>query len=687
MKILLSYSTEHFTPGLAPAEHAYWGSSANVLARTLYDLLGEIGDVTYIDAGDLDDVRGQAFDVFVGVLKDFGRTLDACDIGRSILFAVNQHPAARNETLLDFVARTGLPANALHGWDLVDEPTASADVARADAVLAVGNVTTLNSYVRNGVDIRRLRVVNYATTTARQPRAERTPGPIRLIHVASEIGLRKGFDVLDRMLTTAVKRGLDFHFDLVGAASHGYYERRIDELREQLGEQMTWHGWLDPHGDDYERVLGGADVLLFPSLEEGQAGTALDAIARGVVPLTTAATGLDFAPLGTLEPTRDADHNVELLERACMLDDAALERLHRKTLEYAQEMHDGFREPLAAALHGAAHGSPWPLASVILPVFNKESTVRPLLELLDKALTAYERAELHVIVDGCTDQTEARVREFLSQPRAYATRISITPDIFEVKTNNIGLRAANGSYGVIVQDDNFIYAHDFLFEAMTFLEKNPTAAVLGGLAGVNFYPRGTRGLEGPGQIAMDEQETYWRQDAVTDPVLVDRVFEVDACMRGPLILRTSFLEQHGYLDEAYAPLYQDDMDLCMRAADRGFKVYCMLMDVDNDSGTMAAYSAERWAWMEPIMRRNTDLFYERWTPSTDKDYLRLQRTRIAKTGDARPGLRDRTLLLRRRWIRARKSWLHLGFLYPVVSRVGPAASAVASRLRRARRRR
>lgn len=662
MRVLLSYSRRHFDPALAPTEQPFWGTSANIIARTLYGLLSEIGEVTYIDPSELEAVRGGSYDVLVGIARGFAEVATASGARRRILVAVNVHPAERNRRLLEFVEREGLQAACIAPDGLVDVAAAQAAIATSTNILCFGNVATFNTYVRAGVPPSKLRVLNYATApTASRDVRVRPDGPVRFVHVASEVGLRKGFDVVVDVFGAPELEGVDFELHIVGAPQGARYERQLAACVAAGRGRVHDHGWLDASSPEYAAVLDRADFLYFPSLEEGQAGTALDVIARGAVPIVSAQTGIDFAPLGFCETAIGVAANVDLVKRACALSGAELHRLREQTLAYHEELHAGWAEPLADALRDAVAGPGWPRMSVIVPLFNKERTARRLLDLLDRAMSQYPDCELHIILDGCTDTTRERVEQFLATPRSYPVRVDETPDIFEIKTNNIGLRAATGRYGVIVQDDNFIYDETFLFEAATFLEKDRTAVVLGGLAGVNFYPRGTVGLEGPGQIAMTADEVYWRQDANTDPELVDHVFEVDACMRGPLILRKSFLEQYGYLDEVYAPLYQDDMDLCLRARDRGYKVYCVLMDVDNDSGTMGTYDPERWERMVAIMKRNSDMLYSRWTPSTDKSgYLRLRRVRISEAA----GAADRSVRLRhqarRRYIAARRSWLHIG---------------------------
>jgi hypothetical protein len=45
---------------------------------------------------------------------------------------------------------------------------------------------------------------------------------------------------------------------------------------------------------------------------------------------------------------------------------------------------------------------------------------------------------------------------------------------------------------------------------------------------------------------------------------------------------------------------------------------------------MAGWSADRWNFFTEVMRRNTEEFYRRWRPGTDKSgYIRYHRTRFA----------------------------------------------------------
>jgi hypothetical protein len=111
------------------------------------------------------------------------------------------------------------------------------------------------------------------------------------------------------------------------------------------------------------------------------------------------------------------------------------------------------------------------------------------------------------------------------------------------------------------------------------------------------------------------------------------------------------------------------MDICFRAASVGQKVYCILMDVENDSLTQRHYDAERAKWFAEVRARNTDRFYSRWNPTVEKRYLWVQRTPIhlQKTvGETVLRVRQR---LRRRFLAARRSWLRAGKLVELASGV------------------
>ena len=638
MRILLSYSKNHFDPSLPQEQQESWSSSASILARTLYRLLCDLGEVRYIDLTEVDLVRGDEFDLFVGIITNFTLIRSACSIRRSVLFAVNMHPLERTSILRRRISTT--TPNDVRA-EILNETHhyrwAASAIEEADAIICVGNAVTLKSYFERGVPLKKIKVINYGVGPSRlslEPR--RLKPPVRqLLYISSDIGLRKGFDIIEAAIRSIVSEGIPFHLDILGEALRPSYQDRVQKLVELKPDAISFHGWINSSTASYDEIVGSCDYILAPSLEEGQLGAVLDALRQGVVPISSAYTGIDFSPLGILTPNPNDPHNVVLLKSALQKSDDEIDALKAHALDYYRLFHEPFEINLRSTLNEAISGGLHPKISIVLPIFNKEQSILKLLQLLHKAADAYENVEVRIIFDGCVDRTEELVRDFYQRAQApYEVYFETTPDIFETKSNNIGLKKSTGKYSVIIQDDNYIRDPLHLFEFAAILEKAPRIAILGGLAGVNYFPRGTTGLSGTGQIIMDDNEVYWRQDSVTDPALQDQLFEVDACMRGPLWVRSSFLEEHGYLDEIYAPFYQDDIDLCFRAKSNGYRVFAMLANVENRQLTMSAYGADRAAMVRRVTRRNTDQFYARYTPSVEKNYLRTLRPPFPKPSEA-----------------------------------------------------
>ena len=179
---------------------------------------------------------------------------------------------------------------------------------------------------------------------------------------------------------------------------------------------------------------------------------------------------------------------------------------------------------------------------------------------------------------------------------------------------------------MIIQDDNFIYENSLLAEMVSLACRYQNIAALGGLAGVNFFPITNEcELHSPGQHVATELEHYWRQDTETDVTLEERYFQVDAVMRGPLLLSGAAIKKIGLLDERYAPLYSDDMAWCFTARSQGFEVFALVGGVLNESATMSKPTESQNSIYLDAFTKNSKLFYEEWKPDREKRYLYFER--------------------------------------------------------------
>jgi glycosyltransferase involved in cell wall biosynthesis len=597
----------------------------------LYEILLQLGNVTVSDGSEQErsKLKGRDYDWFVGTAGCFAALNGICRFAKSLLLTEGRHPAETLQSMLTLKAGHGLPDEAFQPSDIGDADMLNRSMKDADYMIGAGNMETYSSYIRHGVPKRKLKTLLDGRSHRPAPqdvqsRWRKDAGHTRIFtFMASEIGFSSGFDAVFLLFSEPIIANENIQLHIAGKPANAFFAGRIAQLQSTMGGKLFFHGGQLDAAQRAE-LLARSDFILYPTLGKHEP-LLLEAISHGVIPMLSRHAGIDFSPLGLFDPV-DHSQQKQLLLQTQQLSDSDILALKRKTLDYFEEYHLSYQLGLESTLTDVMNGSLYPKISIILPVFNKEATIVSLLSELHLAINEYGNAELRILFDGCSDRSEQEVRGYFGSIKPdYSIAYETTPNLFETRSNNIGLKKATGAYCVIVQDDNYVHDRDLFFEAVQFMEKNRKCAILGCLSGVNFYPRGTV-LQGPGQISCTPNEVYWRQDERADPQLASRVFEVDACMRGPLILRKTFLERYGYLDEVYAPLYQDDMDLCFRARHYGYKTYAMLADVENRSLTMANYNSDMSRMFQHVMERNTNIFYGRWTPSTAKDYAWVHRT-------------------------------------------------------------
>lgn len=189
--------------------------------------------------------------------------------------------------------------------------------------------------------------------------------------------------------------------------------------------------------------------------------------------------------------------------------------------------------------------------SIIVTVYQKEHQIGRIIEgIIDNTTSPFE---LVMVYDGCTDRSEDIVNNVLAGKRGCMRKLTVvhTPDVNETRANNAGMKAADGDFFILVQDD------------MLVLEKGWQKRLLepmlrwGDVFAVSARNAHNYRLGLPPDTSVQASCT---EEAVRD------IFKIRfAVNRGPLALHAHAMLRLNYLDEAYSPLYFDDIDLCVRA--------------------------------------------------------------------------------------------------------------------------
>ncbi|MEK9131672.1 MAG: glycosyltransferase family A protein [Patescibacteria group bacterium] len=206
---------------------------------------------------------------------------------------------------------------------------------------------------------------------------------------------------------------------------------------------------------------------------------------------------------------------------------------------------------------------PLELIDIVLSIYNQEEIIERVLYGIFKNTTT--PFNLILIFDGCTDRTKPRALSYIKKINGGLLKeliIKDTPNLFELRANNVGFKLAREKYLITLQDDMVI--DDYGWERrLTYplRQFDDILAVTG---------RGAQNIETIG----NGKEKYTHRSAREFGSLPRNMFAIrDVINRGPIAFRTDYLKELQYLNDAYAPGALDDAEISLRAwRDKHWKV-------------------------------------------------------------------------------------------------------------------
>mgnify|MGYP001498638173 CR=1 FL=1 len=252
--------------------------------------------------------------------------------------------------------------------------------------------------------------------------------------------------------------------------------------------------------------------------------------------------------------------------------------------------------------------------SVVLTVHNKAWLVDKVIDSI--IVNTAANLELNIVIDGCTDNSEEVISDTLKKYPGTRTNIFHTPDVFETKANNVGLKASSSEYAVIIQDDMII--NEFAWDqrlVRPVLEYSDVFAVTARTAHNWIYnPNSVH------EHMKEDLDDCWcdilihTEHAEKGKISRDTFAIRDSVNRGPLLIKKEVLEKLNYLDEIYAPLEFDEHDLCHRAyRDLGLLAGCYWVDIVSEPhwGSLRCNNGGSPPWHLKAHHKNSKIFWNR----------------------------------------------------------------------------
>ena len=179
--------------------------------------------------------------------------------------------------------------------------------------------------------------------------------------------------------------------------------------------------------------------------------------------------------------------------------------------------------------------------------------------------------ELIVVFDGCTDNSESIFDKVILEHQGKIDIVkTYTPDVWETKANNVGMKLSQCDFSCIVQDDMVICEDLFDQRLKKPLNLFSDCFAVSGRAAHNDVLIKGKTLECTNLIGRENLTGDKRYIKKLKCFLKTKsdgrdIFGIrDVVNRGPLLLDNEIIKKVNYLDELFAPLDFDDHDLCYR---------------------------------------------------------------------------------------------------------------------------
>ena len=252
-----------------------------------------------------------------------------------------------------------------------------------------------------------------------------------------------------------------------------------------------------------------------------------------------------------------------------------------------------------------------PQVTIVIPYKDQIAiTERCVRAILDQ--TRYKNYDIILVDNWSTSHEAERFRAHFSKLR-HVRVIRVEEDFNYSRLNNIAAAQTDAEYLMLMNNDLFVRDPDWLHALVGEAVSDPTVGAVGGKF---FYPDGSLqhggvvlGIGGvAGHVHVGLQ--------ATDPGYGARVMfaqEMSAVTAAGVLVRAHAFHQVGGLDEKELPVAFNDIDLCIKLRQAGYKVIYTPEFVADHHESLSRGDDER-PMQESRFFHEVEVMKERWAP-------------------------------------------------------------------------
>ena len=215
----------------------------------------------------------------------------------------------------------------------------------------------------------------------------------------------------------------------------------------------------------------------------------------------------------------------------------------------------------------------------IVTIHNKQDLIKKVLEgIVFSTKDSQYKTNIVCVLDGCTDNSEKYIDEFeIENKHNYEIHKIIENDVHELLSINSAFKfisniSNNPEDLIFILQDDVILEELNLNETIEYLyENNPQLGYISFRCGLStdLYSNGLLREHS----FIESEDGHWKQLNM-DHFLEMKNREFGFCeivIKSPTVIKKSVLDEVGFFDENLAPYGHDDLDLCIRLNNLGYK--------------------------------------------------------------------------------------------------------------------
>lgn len=213
-----------------------------------------------------------------------------------------------------------------------------------------------------------------------------------------------------------------------------------------------------------------------------------------------------------------------------------------------------------------------PLVSIVVPTRNRRDVLEPCLEsLLHK--TGYKNFEVIVVDNQTDDQQTLCYLDEVAQRHKRVTVVRYDHPFNYSAINNVAASQASGDYLLLLNNDTLIVQLNWLDRLMSQAQQPDVGAVGPRLVFPDQRIQHAGVVLGMGQNGVAEHPFFGAPMSVAGPMnLAQSPRDVSALTGACLLIRKSIYQQVGGMDEDKLAVMYNDVDLCLKVREQGFRV-------------------------------------------------------------------------------------------------------------------